>query len=144
MIPLINWADQVQACIKSYCHTLIPQDGWVAANYTQKELNVHNFFKDCHFSGATKCAGSASIYKMYLHSISRWGNHFLVITFFGLFFISPSYFHKTLWGTLANASLNDCSICSGNDDTLMVEPNVKKITPWGESSIKSNMSLNIK
>lgn len=76
----------------------------------------------------------------FLQSISRWGNHLLVIMFAGLSFISPSYFINTLWGTSANASLNAFWMWSGNVDSATTVPNVKTITPWGESSMNFKMS----
>lgn len=72
--------------------------------------------------------------------ISRCGNHFLIITLFGLFSIGTSYFHKTLWGICPNASTKAVWTCSCNVDILTVDPNANKITPCGDPSINCSMS----
>lgn len=79
-----------------------------------------------------------------LLSTSRWGNHFLIITFFGLSSISCSYFNSTLWGNWPRVSKNTFWILSCIVDIKTVEPNVNKMTPCGESSMNSNISLNNK
>lgn len=58
--------------------------------------------------------------------MSLWGNHFLIITLFGLFSItSPSYFHNIRCGSSANASCNEICIFAGSESIFTVEPNEK-------------------
>lgn len=68
---------------------------------------------------------------------SRCGNQLPVITLFGLSSISPSNFHKTLWGIRRNTFLNVFWMRSGSVDMATTDPNVKYITPLGESSMNS-------